>query len=414
MQPQQPERRSVDQGFLTRLAAEVQEWQSRGVISPEQSGTILGGYQALPPGQKARNRLVSVLAVLGALLVGLGVILFFASNWQEISKATKLALMLVVVPATYAVGYWLRYHNQRTIVGAAIIFLGTLAYGAAIHLVAQVYHLPVNAPNLMALWFLGVLPLAYLTRSQVILVEAILLFLVAAGFRIPVWVDQMNAIPFFVFPVYLSLGLMLYGIGKWQAQWSVTRGYAPAYEIIGLVTALGAVYLLTFRLWWEKSSFSVKAAPESTEFWLVLAISTGLAIGLHLEAVIQGGQRLWRQVMSYQTLAALLLLAAAYLVVYVPVGGDLVYPLLFNFLLFISIVGLVFVGYFRGEERIINLALAVFGIDVVTRYLEYSWNLLDRSLVFIVAGLVLLGGGYLLERGRRQVIGRLRQSGGGA
>jgi uncharacterized membrane protein len=78
------------------------------------------------------------------------------------------------------------------------------------------------------------------------------------------------------------------------------------------------------------------------------------------------------------------------------------------------LLGLVFVGYFRGEELLINLALAIFGIDVVSRYFEFSWGLLDRSLVFIVAGLVLLGGGYLLERGRRQVIERLRESGGSA
>jgi uncharacterized membrane protein len=318
------------------------------------------------------------------------------------------------VPVIYGLGYWLRYHHGRQIVGTAVIFLGTLAYGAAIHLVAQAYHVRVNDPSLMSFWFLGVLPLAYLTRSQVILVEAIVLFLMAAGFRIPVWLDQMNSIPFFVFPLYLSLGLMLYALGKWQAQWGVTRSYAPAYEITGLLTALGAVYLLTFRVWWEESSFLVRAAPAATEFWLVLAISTGLAIGLHLPAVIQSGQRLLRQVLSYETLAVLLLLAAAYLAMYLPVEGDLVYPLLFNFLLFISMVGLVFVGYFRGEELLINLALVIFGIDVVTRYFEFSWGLLDRSFVFIGAGLILLVGGYLLERGRRRVIGRLQGSGGSA
>ena len=56
------------------------------------------------------------------------------------------------------------------------------------------------------------------------------------------------------------------------------------------------------------------------------------------------------------------------------------------------------VGYFRDREAFINVALMFFGLDVVTRYFELSWNLLDRSLVFVVAGLVLLGRRKVVER----------------
>ena len=46
-------------------------------------------------------------------------------------------------------------------------------------------------------------------------------------------------------------------------------------------------------------------------------------------------------------------------------------------------------------------------MDIVTRYFELSWDLLDRSVVFIVAGLILLGGGFLLERGRNKMVDRM-------
>jgi uncharacterized membrane protein len=396
----------------------VQEWQSRGVISPEQAGTILGGYQAIPGGQKARNRLVAILAVLGALLVGLGVILFFASNWQEISKTVKLALLLTVVPVTYGLGYWLRYHHSRQIVGTAVIFLGTLAYGAAIHLVAQAYHVPVNSPSLMAFWFLGVLPLAYLTRSKVILVEAIVLFLMAVGFQLPGWLDERDGVAQMVFGLYLALGILLFSLGKVQALFSHTRSYAKAFEILGLVTAFGSLFLLTFRDLYDNFygfDGTRALATASDGFWVLLGVSAGLAAVLLTAAV--GRQVLQRQplgTLGYEAAAAILLLMVGSLPIFLPVGGEVVYPLTFNALLLLGLLGLVFVGYFRGEELLINLALAIFGIDVVSRYFEFSWGLLDRSLVFIVAGLVLLGGGYLLERGRRQVIERLRESGGSA
>ena len=104
----------------------------------------------------------------------------------------------------------------------------------------------------------------------------------------------------------------------------------------------------------------------------------------------------------------MILLAAAALVVFVPTANDVVYPLLFNLLLLGGIVGLVFLGYFRGREMLINLALVFFCLGVATRYFEYGFELLDRSLVFIGAGIILIVGGFLLERGRRRVLARLR------
>ena len=96
------------------------------------------------------------------------------------------------------------------------------------------------------------------------------------------------------------------------------------------------------------------------------------------------------------------------------VRGDVFYPILFNALLLLGMVGLLFAGYLRGREYLINIALAFFILDVITRYFEFGWTLLDRSLVFIVAGAILLGGGLLLERGRRHVFQRMRGAGGAA
>ena len=108
----------------------------------------------------------------------------------------------------------------------------------------------------------------------------------------------------------------------------------------------------------------------------------------------------------------MLLLAMAYVVVHVGAVNDVLYPVLFNLVLLAGIVGLVFAGYFRGREAFINVGIIFFGLNVATRYFELSWDLLDRSIVFIVAGLILLGGGLLLERGRRKVVERMDAQGG--
>jgi uncharacterized membrane protein len=413
LEPRQIEKRSTDSRFLEYLPDEVDYWQRRGIIASEQGRAIIDSYEMPDTARSAHGRLVTILAILGSVLVGLGVILFFASNWQEISREVKLALMLVAVPTAYGIGYWLRYIRGYYRVGTATLLLAGVVYGAAIHLVAQAYNIPVNHPHLFLFWFLGVIPLAYVTRSESIMALGIGLFLGAIGFRIPVWlVEDGELIPFRVFPLYLVLGLMLWALGKAHARFDLTRVYSRAYEVLGILTAFAALYLLTFRLWWEEflGNFANGAGAVTNEFWLTLYIAAALAIiAFIFTLAARQGQGLSLRTLPYEGMAALLLLAAACLVVFWPdLGGDLAYPLLFNFLFLVGIVGLVFLGYFRGQELFINLALIFFSIDVVTRYFEYSFELLDRSMVFIVAGIILLLGGFLLERGRRQVVNRLR------
>jgi len=135
------QRGSQGDQFLARLPAEVQHWQDQGLISPEQGRAIISGYPAAPDTpvavHRTQGRLVTILATLGSVLVGLGVILFFAANWQEIPRPVKLAMILIAIPAVYGVGYWLRYWRGYQRVGASVILLACLLYGAGIHLVAQ-------------------------------------------------------------------------------------------------------------------------------------------------------------------------------------------------------------------------------------------------------------------------------------
>ena len=62
----------------------------------------------------------------------------------------------------------------------------------------------------------------------------------------------------------------------------------------------------------------------------------------------------------------------------------------------------------------VNIALLFVGLDIIVRYFEFSWGLLDRSLVFVAAGLILLLVGFLVEKGRRTMLDRIRASGGPA
>ena len=400
--------------FAARLPAAVADWEAAGIINEDQAGAILARYEQGAEGATSQGRLVTILVTLGAVLVGLGVILFFAANWQEFSKEAKLALMLVVVPVAYGVGYWVRYRRNYAKVGTALILLAALLYGAAIHLVAQAYHVPVNHPNLVGLWFLGVIPLAYVTRSQSVLTLGIVLGFAAVGFRGQEWLADEEWIPFRAFPLYLLLGLAVYGLKFAHEKFQSTKTLAIPLEVAGLVAVFAAIYALTFRIWWQEiaNRWGVQGPPQpdvTAEFWV---LGAGAVV-----VMVAGFATAWFSAMRRgnapglllgQGLAAAVCVALACLVVFPPQVDDWVFPLAFNLLLLCGIVGLLYWGYYSGREWLINLGLLFFGIDIFTRYFEFSFDLLDRSVVFIVAGVILLAGGFMLERGRRLMLGRLR------
>ena len=84
--------------FIKRLLDETRLWQDRGIITAEQAAAITANYNVPPElafDDRARSKLVTVLAIFGSLLVGLGVILFFAANWDQIPRAVRLALIVI-------------------------------------------------------------------------------------------------------------------------------------------------------------------------------------------------------------------------------------------------------------------------------------------------------------------------------
>jgi len=165
---------STDEAFLERLQTEVEAWQRERIVSPRQAGSILARYglrhEAAERGWRV-TRMTAIFAMFGAILVGVGIILFVAANRQEfdLPRGVEIALMLGAVLFLYALGYLLRYESRFKTVGGAVIFLGAIMYGAAIFVAGLVYNVKANDPSLPLYWFLGVVPLAYVPRSSPIL-----------------------------------------------------------------------------------------------------------------------------------------------------------------------------------------------------------------------------------------------------
>ena len=100
------------------------------------------------------------------MILGLGIILLFAYNWNVMPKAAKLALILFALVGAHAGDIWLwrrpGWHRQ---LGEALCVLGTMFFGAGIWLVAQIYHIDEHFPNGFLIWGLGALAMAWALPS---------------------------------------------------------------------------------------------------------------------------------------------------------------------------------------------------------------------------------------------------------
>jgi uncharacterized membrane protein len=390
-----------DFSFPRRLEQEIKLWLKEGIILPEQKERILARYKVLKKADEKAGpgRLITTISILGSILIGVGIILFIASNWSAIPQWGRLAIIFSSMIASYGFGFYLRYEAQNyPKVGASLILLGSLIFGAAIFLIAQIYHISVHYPNGPLLWGLFVLPLAYLVRYKSLIFVAILVLLTWLGMEASFWITGSGyREPFTMVFLFCMAGITLWGVGVMHRGWESLRIISSPYILIGSLVTFFAGYLLTFNLY----ALGLKS-DALLIFYLGMAAIFLIAVVLRcLPADKEQG---W----FIEPLGLLILMVLVLYLSLTPLkitstneGG---LRLFFNILFALEIVGIIILGFIRRYSIYVNIGLVFFALDVVTRYFDFFWQLLPRSLFFILGGLLLLFGGILLERKRRKIL----------
>lgn len=394
-----------DDRLYSWLRRELDSWRKEGIIGEEQAKAILSRYgisEEIAETKKRYGKLVTIIAILGTIILGVGVILFFASNWQEIPKWAKLLVIFGTIIASYHIGYQFRFEKQNyPRVGSALLFLGTILFGAGIFLIAQIFHIRAHYPNGVLFWAVGIFPLAYIIESRPILSLGLLNMTLWLGMESWFWMgsDADNLI--LMIGLYLIFGILVYSIGSLHTQYEKTRIYRLPYRIIGLIIILAASYIFTFGfIWEEQSEYNISALP-----WFL----TGLIVTSLMALITCIANLILRRVESkthkYEMIGLTALLILDFIFLLLP--SPEIYPILFNIILFGEIIGIIFVGYLVEERALINIGLTFFAIDLFTRYFDFFWKLLPRALFFIIGGLILIAGGIYIERRGRKVIEKI-------
>jgi len=438
----------ADQGYhrewVRELPKEASRWVNEGLISEDQRTRIVALYPA--EAGNSRDRTVMIISILGSLLVGAGVILFFASNWEVIPAAIKVGMIITAVVAAYGSGYYLQFvSGNYPRIGQSLIVLGALLYGAGIWLIAQIFHLDSRFPNGFLFWGIGVLPVAWAVGSRPVLYLATLILgiwtiteqtefqtfnvlfpVIAAAALLPmarqlksVLVEAAVVVGLFIWfalnlvhtetdgldraaMFLVARTMIVYGVAVFTL--GLARlGDLRAYLGVGSIIALLGTYILSFT----HNYYGQEQIPVALGGSAYLV--TGTTIFL-LVALAAG----WKYLQSKDPVRAAVLGALGLFVV----GGftahlmpDVYRVVGANFLLLGGAIAVVVMGIYRRSELLVNLGLVVFVVHLLTRYLDLFFDAMDKSLFFILGGVLLLGGGWLLERNRRRWIGDM---GGGS
>lgn len=400
----------------------LQYWEKKGLLTKKKADELRNSLNDSDD-DVHHNKAISAFSAIGATLVGLGVILFVASHWSDMTPVVKVALLLIGILSTGVTGYLLAFENKSyPKTGLALLFVNLLLFGAAIFLVGQIYNLPLTFWWGALLWCSAALYFGYAFKSRMHLWLAVPLFLLFIG-----WLRTANVTGFSTELDFLAdekhsiITLFpLIGIGLLSASILHNRHknlsfVAPTYSHWGLFLIVFAVVISTadrfvlFRLMYL--TFDTITA--------VLLIASVLAV---LIAVWRGKfmTKDGRAGLTALTVYTAFLYLVAALPRFLHLNIDILYsysemPMLTGLfvlsilLAFVFLLSVIWFGTQMKEPVVVNIGMIGVVVTVTIQYFTWAFTLLDRSLFFIVGGIIILGLSTVLERKRRQLLTAMKK-----
>jgi len=424
---------------LVWLKQEVAQWRAEGLVDDALAQRLLARYAT----GAERNWGRVVFSAIGAALVGLGVILFFAYNWQALPKFAKLALVIGALALSHVSALWAarRTGTARGLVEGLHV-LGTMLFGAGIWLVAQIYHIDEHYPNAFLVWSVAALAMAWAMPS---IVQATLaLFLVAfwAGveafdFRTPIhgaplivvlgilplaWWRRSPSLVFtglvvlFVVTAFAVAGIHAKAVVPLlflAAAAALVAGLAAGgtafpsaggpLRAVGLLVVVGCSYLLGFKDLAGLLRNVDFSKPGIAVYFVVAGVALAGAIALLARLRAEHWDRYGVWQLGLLAVGTITVVASLFL----PFArsANWITVIVFNALALGYAALLILEGSEHLRPKLVGLGCLLFAMVAIGRYADLFTSLLARSAVFVAVGVVLFLVGNFYARSRRRAQG---------
>ncbi|MEO0723939.1 MAG: DUF2157 domain-containing protein [Bacteroidota bacterium] len=420
--------------------AQLQELVDAGLISGTQAEDIRQYWASKP--SYGNQRLLVVFSLLGALLVGLGVILVVAHNWDKLGRLTKTAFAFIpMLLGQAAVWYTLRRKPDSAAwrEGSGVFLL--LAVGACLAMVSQIYHLDGELHEFLLTWLWLALPIMYVVNSNL----ASLFFIAGAtwyatdvAYSYPgatpwlYWLFMLLALPYYLrlrkqrpgsnaqvfhdwfwpvslliclgtfsndLPAYMWLAYHLfliasYILGKYLLQ-QQKRILSNGWLVVGLLGTIGMLLMQSFRdLWVEIPESWVNTMFLEQEF-ILFALFQLILLGMLLLLYRKQDMDWLRNPLCY---LGILIFA------YYGLGWSdhVLGAVAANLLLLRTGIYHILLGTKRDHLGIVNFGLLIVTLQIICRFFDTDLSFAVRGLLFLLLGAGFFAANSYLIRQRKQ------------
>ncbi len=423
------------------LQKETTELIKAGIISEETAEKIKGYYKTKET--SSTNRLFVVFGVLGAILVGLGIILIIAHNWDNLSKTIKtvLAFVPLIIGQVFAGYSLLKRKDSHAWKESSSAFL-FFSVGAAISLISQIYNIHGNLSSFLFTWLLLCLPLVYVMRSSItslLYIAGITYYSVEIGYSSYLssvnynfyWILLLLILPYYyllfknkpksnsmifhnwllplsflislgtiaekneelMFIAYVSLLGMFYLVGNTKF-FSEQKLINNSYKILGSLGTIGILLNLSFNWFWQDlrvKEFVFEQLFSSNEF-IVSSIITVLALGLLFFRMKN---------VNLKNVKPISHIFVLFILIFILGMTSSVAVILINLIVFV--IGILTIREGAGQNHlgILNYGLLIITILVVCRFFDTELSFVLRGLLFVIVGTGFFFANYLMLKKRK-------------
>lgn len=410
----------------TKFQKEIESLLEHQVITTDIAEHINAYYASQT--ETKPNRLLVVFGVLGSLLVGLGIILILAHNWDDFSRSFKSVLAFVpLLIGQLAVGFSILKNKSNTWREASGTFL-FFAVGACMALISQIYNIPGNLSGYLLTWTALCVPLVYLLRSNALALLCLvfatyyacvygldyfredntpwwyLLLLVSLVpfyvmslrkqstsnivsifnwlFPLSIAIVLVNFVYFeyYIFLAYFLLFSVFYNIGC-LSRFSNQKLRSNGYLVTGSVGIITMLLIASFNWFWSDFFYGDKHNQQNEVVCLILGI---IALGVFITS-----KPTVKTLVNYPFQWVFLLFTILFFI-----GGHGIPMLIINFLIFVLGVSHIVKGAKASHFGILNYGLLVVTLLVVCRFFDTNLPFWLRGLLFLIVGLGFFGANY--------------------
>jgi uncharacterized membrane protein len=352
-------KRKIKKHEFMFLRQELRHLEESNIITTDKSKEIQEFYEV----EKGLSFTKTLLYV-GSILVGAGILSFVASNWDEIGKLSKFIFIIGLFVACNVTGYLLEKNYPKT--SKSFFYLGVAVFGAGIFLIGQMFHLGGNFQSAFYWWSLGILPLAWALKDRWVLLASAIFLVIYMGDGAFTTGDMIN-----------------FWVILWIAAIYLLNKQIGFFNVTGFV-----VGILGLQFIWTILRFFIEPLIDYEFVYGLVFLAIGLGFVFFQDKLED----------VYVLFGNLVHCGAALLLSF---EGS--WPIDWMYIPF-SILYVLFVLYMIKKGSLLNILILC--VMILRFYIDISLDFLDKSIVFIIGGLILLGFGFYFEKQRKRGVSR--------